>query len=607
MKRLSVLMLALSICSQLAGARTLNVVDYGIVPGKDVTYRLNRLIESIQHEPNITLHFPNGQYDFYPEYAFGQYRAIANHDNGLKRMAFPLFGNRGITIDGDGSLFLFHGHMIPFELEGVQGATLKNMVIDWEYAFHSELKVVRRDTGNSSVTVEIDPKRYPYRIQHGQLLFKRYEVENPIGANIVFDSKTGAPIYGTRRYELNTWYPIRAFNVGKNLIRLEGVFLKEPPPVGSVIITYGVHPTSRLCPAIHIVNSKNIKIENVTIREAGGMGVIAERTENIFLKGMTVSPAKGRLVSTRADASHFIGCKGTVRLENCLFENMLDDGINVHGAYVKVESYLGNNEFMCSISHFQQVGLTFAEPGDKIALLSRETVLPFFETKVTRVKKLNEKCFVLGVEEVPKPIPDIPMSVENLSWYPNLVMKNNIIRKNRARSVLVTTKGKVLIENNYFSSQMHGILIEGDNNEWYESGAVEDVDIRSNVFENIGYEVNKCYPLRASPLLSASQRMGDGRYHRNINFVGNTIKSFNGLLVYARSVQGLNISRNTVEISKDYPEVDEGPAVALEYCSDVIVKNNTIKGFDHPEIIAPSHDTTALVVEGNEGLEVKHR
>lgn len=70
-------------------------------------------------------------------------------------------------------------------------------------------------------------------------------------------------------------------------------------------------------------------------------------------------------------------------------------------------------------------------------------------------------------------------------------MKNNTIRDNRARSVLVTTKGKVLIEGNYFSSQMHGILIEGDNHKWYESGAVQDVTIRNNMFENIGYEVTE--------------------------------------------------------------------------------------------------------------------
>ena len=277
-----------------------------------------------------------------------------------------------------------------------------------------------------------------------------------------------------------------------------------------MLISYGTHPTSRLCPAIHIANSRDINIQDVTIYEAGGMGVIAERTENVELNRVTVTSPEDRLVSTRADATHFIGCKGTIRLQDCLFEHMLDDAINVHGAYVKVVEYLGNNEFLCEISHFQQWGLIFAEAGDKIALLSRETILPFYETTVARTKLLNERRVVVTVSEMPEQLPEGPLSMENLTWNPDLVMKRNIVRENRARSALITTKGKVVIEDNYFSSQMNGILIEGDNNKWYESGAVQDVTITGNVFENIGFEGGGAYPLLAAPLLTSQQRMGEG-------------------------------------------------------------------------------------------------
>ena len=35
-----------------------------------------------------------------------------------------------------------------------------------------------------------------------------------------------------------------------------------------------------------------------------------------------------------------------------------------------------------------------------------------------------------------------------------------------------------LLEENYFYSQMHGILIEGDGKSWYESGGVGDITIK---------------------------------------------------------------------------------------------------------------------------------
>ncbi|MCK5172408.1 MAG: right-handed parallel beta-helix repeat-containing protein, partial [Planctomycetes bacterium] len=130
---------------QFAEARVINVSDHGIVPGKDVTYQLNRLIRSVQDESDVTLVFPKGQYDLYPDNAVEIYRSVSNHDNGLKRMAFPLFNHNNITIDGGGSLFMFHGRMVPFTLESVRGATLKNFSIDWIRSFHAELTVVECD------------------------------------------------------------------------------------------------------------------------------------------------------------------------------------------------------------------------------------------------------------------------------------------------------------------------------------------------------------------------------------------------------------------------------------------------------------------------------
>lgn len=69
-----------------------------------------------------------------------------------------------------------------------------------------------------------------------------------------------------------------------------------------------------------------------------------------------------------------------------------------------------------------------------------------------------------------------------MSWYPELIFRNNVVRNNRARSILVSTPRKVIIEGNTFSSMMSAILFEGDMDHWYESGAVRDVTIRNNKF-----------------------------------------------------------------------------------------------------------------------------
>lgn len=184
-------------------------------------------------------------------------------------MAFPLFDFRNITVEGGGSLFMFHGRISPLVLEGVQGANLKNFSIDWKRSFHGELLVVERNANDNSFVVEVDVEKFPFSIRFGELLSNRYDCQDPIGSNIVFDPRTRAPIYRTRSYSINTVRPVKATAVGSNRIGIEASVREEAPPVRSVLVTYGVHPFSGLCPAIHVANSKDIAIENVTIHEAG--------------------------------------------------------------------------------------------------------------------------------------------------------------------------------------------------------------------------------------------------------------------------------------------------------------------------------------------------
>ena len=584
-------------------AQVVNVADYGIKPGKDVTLEVNKLMKSLEGKKNITLFFPKGQYEFYPENAIEQYRAVTNHDNSLKRMVFPIFNFENFTLDGNGSTFMFHGRISPIIVDGSKNTTLKNFFIDWETPFMHEMKVVENDSKANSFVAKITPEKYGFEVAGNEIFFNHYDWQDGIGQNIAFDPKTKAPIWDTRNYALRAkGNGIKISKLNNSAAKFTNI-TKKTPPVGTVFAVYGSSPgLNRMAQAIHLANSKDSFIENVTVYAAGGMALIAERCENISLNKLVVTSRDDRTIATRADATHFLGCKGLIKVENCLLEHMLDDGINVHGAYIKIEEYRGDNTFLCEISHQQQWGLTFAEPGDKVMITSRETVLPIFETTVTTVQVLNEKRLLVTVDKMPETLPSGPLSLENSTWNPNLIMRNNTIRDNRARAALITTKGNVIIENNYFSSQMHGVLIEGDNKAWYESGGVRDITFTNNTFENIGYGDGEGYPLYISPLLTEDQFLGKEKYHFNINFTNNTIKSYNGLLVHAMSVKGLTITGNTIELSTKYPTGSKLPSVDLDYCEDVIFKNNTYTGFTWPITLKKLDNCTNVEVKSNKGL-----
>ena len=582
---------------------TINVADYGIKPGKDVTLQVYQIIESLKDKKNITLFFPKGQYEFYPENAYEEYRAVTNHDNSLKKLAFPIFNFENFTLDGNGSTFMFHGKICPITVEGSKNTTLKNFTIDWEKSFVNELKVIKNDTKENSFTVEVANEKLGFEVKKNQILFNHYDWQDPIGQNIAFDPKTKSPIWQTKNYYLKPQKGAKIEKLDDKTAKFTK-YTKVTPPIGTVFAAYGKSPGgNRFAQAIHLSNSKNNVLENITVLAAGGMALIAERCENIHLNKFIVTSRSDRTISTRADATHFLGCKGLIKVENCLLEHMLDDGINVHGAYVKVEKYMGDKTFLCETSHPQQWGFLFGEKGDEVMITSRETILPIFKTDIEKVKVLNERRVLITLTEVPKEMPKGLLSIENLTWNPDLQMNDNIIRENRARGALITTKGKVVIENNYFNSQMHGILIEGDNNKWYESGGVQDITIRNNTFDNIGFGNGISYPLYASPLFRPEQRLGDKKFHHNINFSNNTIKTFNGHVAFGMSIKGLKINNNTIELSNTYPKGSKLPSIILDYCEDVEIENNDYKNFNFPIKIEKKENSTAIKLKKNKGVQ----
>ena len=57
----------------------------------------------------------------------------------------------------------------------------------------------------------------------------------------------------------------------------------------------------------------------------------------------------------------------------------------------------------------------------------------------------------------------------------------------KARGLLLGSRGRIVVEDNYFHIAGAAILFEGDANYWFEQSGVRDVVIRGNLFENGNY------------------------------------------------------------------------------------------------------------------------
>ncbi len=307
----------------------------------------------------------------------------------------------------------------------------------------------------------------------------------------------------------------------------------------------------RESPGIVVSDSADVRLADVTLHHAGGMGVIAQRSTDLALDRVVVAPPvdESRMISTAADATHFVNCRGLIRMTDCRFENQMDDPTNIHGIYAKITAQPAPNELEVRLIHYQQFGLAIAAPRDHIALLSSATMDTLGDATVQTVTRVNKEITRLTLDQ---DVPDgitLGDAVENLTWTPDVVIEGCTCRGNRARGFLISTPGQVRIENNHLHVPGAAILIVSDTNYWFEAGAVRDVLIRGNHFDNCNHGIWG----KATIQITTADDAPESTFHRNVRIEDNTFDAFDGRIVFARRVDGLTIAGNTINESSAYP------------------------------------------------------
>lgn len=568
--------------------------DYGIFPNTGVDYSLNifNLINHVNNEGNVTIVFEEGRYDFYPDKAFEKLYYISNHDEDtLKRVTFPIHNTENVTIEGNNSEFYFNGVLIPFVIENSKNITIKNLNIDWVRPLHSQGKIIKAD--NSSIIVEIE-EEYPYCIENNKIFFTGYDFKDSPFLIMEFDSEKVAPAYGSGDNCLGIdriWgeLPISWIPLGENKIEMKGNFGRVPK-VGNYFV---FRHCKRSAPGIFTKDTLNLKLENLNIYHAGAMGIIAQRCEDLTLKNFNIKLREGtnRVFSTHADATHFVACKGLIKIEDSLFENQLDDAINVHGVYTRVHEILSEDTILADLAHEQQKGNETVRVGEKVAFINNGTLLTYAYNKVKAVDYINKDFMIIKFEDnIPKDI-SVDHVLENIDCIADLEVRNCTARSNRARGFLITTAGKIIIENNTFSIPGAAIKISGDSNSWYESGAVRNVTIKNNTFIDCNY----CEGAWGRAVIDIDPEVEEydinkGYYHENIAIENNLFKTFNTGIVFGRSVNGLKVKSNKIVRTSTYPKYDSMKcAIELLYSKNVECQNNIYE--DEEQIIVDGEVT----------------
>lgn len=570
---------------------------------KDMTSTVRKAIEGATGK-DIKLVFEKGTYLFLADYAMDKYCFITNHGNGFKKIIFSFEGFNSVEIDGNDSEFIFNGQVAPFQFDNCKKVDVKNFTIDWDipFSFQGEVLEVNEKEGWRDIKPFTDG--FSWELKNGVIRFpnSNHFHFSELGSTLSFDKETKAVAHGA--WDMSSrprWVEARPNGV----LRIHEP-LKKYPIVGSITHSKGPHEQNRYAPAFQVTNSSNAVFNKVVVHHALGMGFLFERTSDISIlkSGVYLREGTDRVVSSIADATHFANCKGEILIENCRFENMLDDGTNVHGTYVKVDEVIDEHTIRVGLGHFEQMGFEFAGVNDEVWFIHNPSPKRGSVNVVSKVTYVNDKFTELTFKnKIPEQLVEGDI-LENKTWNPVFTMRANVIKNHRARNIIIKTPKKIVIEDNELSSMMSSILFRGETFFWYESGAVEDVLIRNNNFNYVAYSGAEHAVMYVTPRLAKTFDVTE-TYDKNIRFENNTIRTFDSRIIIADRVDGLKITGNKIIQDKSqgkalYPDA---PIFDLINCNNVEISNNTYEGVTKNAILADEKSSRNLKIKGNKGFK----
>ncbi|MEC4724367.1 right-handed parallel beta-helix repeat-containing protein [Shewanella sp. D64] len=581
--------------SEINKSKTMFAVEYGIVKDNlsDNTFSLMKLLSKAKENGTKKIVFEKGRYDFYPDRAQEHYLYVSNNDEGLKRVIFPIVDFEELIIDGQGANFIFHGGVNPFLIQGSSQITLKNLSIDFQRTFHNEARILNVGQGFMDLHIPIE---YPYDIKSGTLKFL------PLPDDFADTYSTQRlrtrkamdliPEYTYKRmleFDVNkreTAYMVKDLNIGTSVRaeKLKGernIRIFHPVLKGTVGNIMVFHPKYRKFPGFIVTESSDILFDNVIIYHAGGMGIIAENCHNVTVKNSRVTPSNGRMVSTTADATHFVNCTGKIELINNVFENQKDDATNIHGIYAMVDKIIDDKTLEVRLQHPQQWGFRLAAKGDLLELVQGPSMRTYGTNQVNEYERVSKEIMkITFVDNIDERLL-IGDSVALVRDYPEVLIQGNIIRRNRARGMLLNCRGKTIVENNTFHAPGAALMFQGDANYWFEQGGVSELIIRNNIFDNSNFGVWGKAIIAVDAGIADEYRESI-RYNENILIENNVFNVYDkGLILDLFSVNGLIFRNNKIYKTDEYPEREiEQEFFRIEYSDGVdIDSSNEFVGF----------------------------
>lgn len=463
--------------------------------------QLCKLFEHISDGTTVTLE-RNAVYHVRPEDSFTLTGIFCTNSakrdenpRGVRYTAVYLKDKKNITIDGNGATVMVHGKMTPLLFDHCEGITVKNLTVDYFAPTMTEFTVL--SVAGKVCVVRFAPDSR-FRVEENRLYFCSDEATDG-GLYWEYPSNDG--------YRFTLWYdPVAEVTgwCGNGQFVFDAI---EPLDDRTLRLTFTGEDhgltEGRVIQSRNIIRDqtgtlfqrcRDLTFEGLRIKFMHGLGTVHQFCENVTYRNCDMTPAPGRTITSTADFFQFSGCRGKLLVEGCRASGAHDDFMNVHGTHLRVVETDGDRTAIVRFMHDETWGIQAFEVGDALEFIRWDTLKPYAETVVTAWEKLNDTDIRLTLD---RPIPaEVVLDkdvVENVTWTPDVCVRNCDIFMVACRGVLCTTRGEVIIENNrFYHLRGPALVVEDDCNFWFESGYTGHVIFRNNLLDGCNYGNN--YP-----------------------------------------------------------------------------------------------------------------
>lgn len=496
----------------------------GIIAGNEVGKELSKLFAGLRGNTEPTkVVFSPGIYnidanncdkeDLYITNTMGvnQWRSSETPYN--YPVAINIHNVQNLTIEADGAMFMIDGKATNIVLQDCQNITVNNLTIEHSNPNCHSLKITRKTA--FSIEFEIN-KTSQYVKENGDYFF--------IGNGFKFPLKCINALEG----HIPKVDAIDTENLKRSKHPLMGaVAIKEIKPytfkayflstiglqAGNEFFLYDVRRTNV---GAFVHRSSNITFNSFKQHFNYSLAFVAQDCENVSVDKAYFAPREDSDLqfASVADFFQISMCRGDINVTNGTFRSSGDDVLNIHGVHYEIAKIEGN-KLTVRFKHHQSLGYNALHDGDKIEYIDKYSLLTLGTAIIKSSNMLDKFNMELEVDNLDGA--SVGAVIEDIDRCANLNFSGNTMSRIVTRGILVTTRGKVVVDNNNFANTtMHSILLSNDAKSWYESGRVIDARITNNKF-------GVCYGKNI--LIKPENSVHNGAVHSNIVIENNDFAS----------------------------------------------------------------------------------